>query len=192
MNVFLLVENYKCLFQKQSHIGVLKTCTPMPKCDLNKVVSQLYKNHTLEWVFSCKFAESFQNTFSKNTSGWPLAWGERSPQSFFQNWKIAQIRNVWTYVRKMENPEPNSGKMEEAEENIAHLKITFLVLLERNCTRKIILDVINFWNIQKYKILRSVTLDYFRILSKLFDVLLINIILTSYVIESIKTIFWSF
>ena len=118
--------------------------------------------------------------------------GERSPQSFFQNWKIAQIRNVWTYVRKMKNPEPNSGKMEEAEENIAHLKITFLVLLERNCTRKIILDVINFWNIQKYKILRSVTLDYFRILSKLFDVLLINIILTSYVIESIKTIFWSF
>ena len=92
----------------------------------------------------------------------------------------------------MENPEPNSEKMEEAEENNANLKTTFLVLLERNCTRKIIFDVINFWNIQKYKILRSVTLDYFRILSKLFDVLLINIILTSYVIESIKTIFWSF
>ena len=100
----------------------------------------------------------------------------------------------------MENPEPNSEKMEEAEENNANLKTTFLVLLERNCTRKIILDVINFWNIQKYKILRSVTsIDYFRIKSlqrlqsnKLFDVLFINIILTSYVIESIKTIFWSF
>lgn len=44
----------------------------------------------------------------------------------------------------MENPEPNSEKMEEAEENNANLKTTFLVLLERNCTRKIILDVINF------------------------------------------------
>ena len=34
---------------------------------------QLYWNHTLAWVFSCKFAAYFQNTyFPKNTSGWLL------------------------------------------------------------------------------------------------------------------------
>ena len=32
--------------------------TPMPKCDFNKVA-----NHTSAWVFSCKFAAYFQNTF---------------------------------------------------------------------------------------------------------------------------------
>ena len=38
--------------------------TPMPKCDYNKVALQLYCNHTSAWVFSCKFAAYFQNTFS--------------------------------------------------------------------------------------------------------------------------------
>ena len=38
--------------------------TPMPKCDYNKVALQLYCNRTLAWVFSCKFAAYFQNTFS--------------------------------------------------------------------------------------------------------------------------------
>ena len=37
--------------------------TPMPKCDFNKVALQLYWNHTSAWVFSCKFAAYFQNTF---------------------------------------------------------------------------------------------------------------------------------
>ena len=37
--------------------------TPMPKCDFNKVANQLYWNHTSVWVFSCKFAAYFQNTF---------------------------------------------------------------------------------------------------------------------------------
>ena len=41
---------------------------PMPKCDFDKVAKQLYWNHTLVWVFSCKFAAYFQNTFF-NTSG---------------------------------------------------------------------------------------------------------------------------
>ena len=36
----------------------------MPKCDFNKVALQLYWNHTLAWVFSCKSAAYFQNTFS--------------------------------------------------------------------------------------------------------------------------------
>ena len=38
--------------------------TPMPKCDLNRVTLQLYWNHTLAFVFSCKFAAYFQNTVS--------------------------------------------------------------------------------------------------------------------------------
>ena len=32
----------------------------MSKCDFNKV----YLNHTSTWLFSCKFAAYFQNTFS--------------------------------------------------------------------------------------------------------------------------------
>ena len=38
--------------------------TTMPKCDFNKVAKQRYWNHTSAWVFSCKFATYFQNTFS--------------------------------------------------------------------------------------------------------------------------------
>ena len=38
--------------------------TPMPKCNLNEVALQLYLNRTSAWVFSCKFAAYFQNTFS--------------------------------------------------------------------------------------------------------------------------------
>ena len=60
--------------QKQPSRGVLsKMCsenmqqiyrrTPMPECDFNKVALRLYWNHTLAWVFSCKFAGYFQNTF---------------------------------------------------------------------------------------------------------------------------------
>ena len=36
----------------------------MPKCDFSK----LYRNHTLAWMLSCKFAANIQNTF-RNTSG---------------------------------------------------------------------------------------------------------------------------
>ena len=39
--------------------------TSMPKCDFNKVAKQLNWNHFWAWVFSCKFAAYFQNTFSK-------------------------------------------------------------------------------------------------------------------------------
>ena len=42
--------------------------TSMPKCNFNKV-KQLYSNRTSAWVFSCKFAAYFQNTFPKNNSG---------------------------------------------------------------------------------------------------------------------------
>ena len=33
------------------------------KCDFDKVAKQIYWDHTSAWVFSCKFAAYFQNTF---------------------------------------------------------------------------------------------------------------------------------
>ena len=62
--------------QRQPFRGVLlKKCSEnnqqisrrktMPKCDVNKVSKQLYWNRTSAWVFSCKFAAYFQNTFSQ-------------------------------------------------------------------------------------------------------------------------------
>ena len=39
--------------------------TPVPKCHFSKVALQLYWNRTSTWVFSCKFAPYFQNTFSQ-------------------------------------------------------------------------------------------------------------------------------
>ena len=35
----------------------------MPECDFSKVVLQLYWNHTVAWMYGCKFAAYFQNTF---------------------------------------------------------------------------------------------------------------------------------
>ena len=35
----------------------------MPKNDFNEVAKQLYWNRTSTWVFSCKFAAYFQDTF---------------------------------------------------------------------------------------------------------------------------------
>ena len=68
------------IFQKQPPRGIpRKRCsenmqqiykrTPMPKCDFNKVAKQLYWNHTLAWVFSCKFGAIFRTPFTKNTAG---------------------------------------------------------------------------------------------------------------------------
>ena len=39
----------------------------MLNCELNKDALQLYGNRTSAWLFSCKFAGYFQNTFDKNT-----------------------------------------------------------------------------------------------------------------------------
>ena len=56
---------------------VLKICSKFTgehpcwsaKCDFNKVALQLYWSRTSAWVFSCKFAAYFQNTFfHKKTS----------------------------------------------------------------------------------------------------------------------------
>ena len=38
--------------------------TPMPKFNFNKIALELYWNNTSAWMFSCKFAIYFRNTFS--------------------------------------------------------------------------------------------------------------------------------
>ena len=40
---------------------------PMPKCDFNNVSKQLYWYRISAWVFSCKFAAYFENTFCYKT-----------------------------------------------------------------------------------------------------------------------------
>ena len=60
--------------QKQPSMVILKkSCsenmqqmyrrTPMPKCDFNEVAFQFCWNHTSAWVFSCKLAAYFYNSF---------------------------------------------------------------------------------------------------------------------------------
>ena len=76
--VFVVAKIRKCSIEKQpTRVVPGKKCsenmqrnyrrTPMPKCDFNKVakLKQLYWNRTSAWVFSCKFAAYFQNTFFK-------------------------------------------------------------------------------------------------------------------------------
>ena len=59
---------------RQPSVGVfINTCfenmqqiyrrKPMPKRNFNKVANQVYWNNPSAWVFSCKFAVCFQNTF---------------------------------------------------------------------------------------------------------------------------------
>ena len=68
------VESFCFYFAKDRSNRAEKSCsenmqqiyrrTRMPSCGLNKVVLQLYWNHTSAWVFPCKFAAYFQNTFT--------------------------------------------------------------------------------------------------------------------------------
>ena len=54
--------------------GVLKICSKFTgehPCR-SAIVKQLYWNRTSAWVFCCKFAAYFQNTFFRNSSGWLL------------------------------------------------------------------------------------------------------------------------
>ena len=62
--------------------------TLMLKCDFNKVALQLYWNHTSTWLFSCKFAVYFQNTFV-----WLLLFFSQFCE-FFQD--ICFIKHQWT------------------------------------------------------------------------------------------------
>ena len=57
---------FKGVLEKRCSENMLQTYrrTPMLKCDFNKVALKLYWRHTLAWLFSCKFTDYFQNTFS--------------------------------------------------------------------------------------------------------------------------------
>ena len=59
-----LQSNFMKITLRHGRSPVIYRRTPMPKYDFSKVANQLYWNHTTAWVFSCKFAAYFQNTFS--------------------------------------------------------------------------------------------------------------------------------
>ena len=72
MRIFAKLSSHSEVFLEKSFLKICSKIyrrTTMPKCDFNKVALQLYWNHFLAWVVSCKFAAYFQNSFSKNTSG---------------------------------------------------------------------------------------------------------------------------
>ena len=50
--------------RRSENMQQIYTVKPMPKWDFYIVAKQLYWNHTSEWVFYCKSAAYFQNTFS--------------------------------------------------------------------------------------------------------------------------------
>ena len=71
-NCFRMTAQYT--IQKHTSRSVLRKRCPenmqqiygrtlIPKCDFNKIAKQLYWNQTSSWVFACKFAVYFQNTF---------------------------------------------------------------------------------------------------------------------------------
>ena len=76
--------------------------TPMPKCDFSKVPLQLYWNHTLKWVFSCKFVHIFRTPFPKNTSGRLLFNRFKSEYSMHNQWRIIKE----TDLKKLAKPWP--------------------------------------------------------------------------------------
>ena len=97
--------------QKQPSRGVLvKRCsknmqqiyktTSMPKCDFNKVAKQLYWNRTLAWVFSCKFASYFQNSFSEEHLWVWLLLSNTLRESMYM--LIAFVNQI--YVNSFRNP----------------------------------------------------------------------------------------
>ena len=55
----------RCVLKKRlpENMQQIYRRTHMSKCDFNKVAKQLFWNLTSTWVFSCKFATSFQNPF---------------------------------------------------------------------------------------------------------------------------------
>ena len=70
--------NFSRFIQKQPSTGAfIKKCpenmqqiyrrTPMPKGDFQKVVLQIYWNHTSAWMFSCNLLHIFRTPLYKNT-----------------------------------------------------------------------------------------------------------------------------
>ena len=87
--------------------------TPMPKWDFNKVAMQHYWNHTSTWVFSCKSAAYFQNTFFEEQL-WRAASGlnnfmmhfvERCLANVFVTPEATRTLFIWGYQR------PQSGNI---------------------------------------------------------------------------------
>ena len=72
----------------------------MLKCHFNKVAKQLYWNGTSAWVFSCKFASYFQNTFFLGTSlggCFCIHFSSKSEKLF---WKLREVlRENWLGIR---------------------------------------------------------------------------------------------
>ena len=104
---------------KQPFRGVLsKRCSenihqiykriPILKCDFHKVAKQLYWNHTSAWVFSYEFAAYFQNTFSRNNSGWLLLKFRSQCKLFSQI--IILIRFDNSSIRKHKNIRDNINR----------------------------------------------------------------------------------
>ena len=66
-------REYSVIFRGVIRVVLRKRCSenipyicrriPMMKCDFNKIILQLYWNHTSAWISSCKFAACFQKTF---------------------------------------------------------------------------------------------------------------------------------
>ena len=102
-----------CKYHEQPTRGVfLKSCsknmqqiysrTLMPKCDFNKIVKQLYWNHTSAWVLYCKFAAYFQDTFSTPLVGcfWSMfctwqyiCYSYPSSKAFLQTRRTSKIKH---------------------------------------------------------------------------------------------------
>ena len=79
--------------------------TPRLKCDFNKVVLQLYWNRTSAWVFSCKYAAYFQNTFSLENI-WRVTSGFYQKSSFIQRhvtWNPRQKLKLLTGLLELLN-----------------------------------------------------------------------------------------
>ena len=72
---------------------------PLPKCDFNKVVLQLYWNPTSAGVFSCKFDAYFQNTFFHEH-----LWRAASDCSNFEKEQLRKrilVKKLDTFFRKL-------------------------------------------------------------------------------------------
>ena len=89
------------IHQEQLFLGVLiKSCSeniqqiykraPTTKFGFKKVALQFYWNQTSAWVFSCKFAAYFQNTFS-----WEHLW-----MAVSYSWIWRSNQNIWKYAKR--------------------------------------------------------------------------------------------
>ena len=85
----------RCSYETCSeNIQQIYRTTPMPKCDFNKVAKKLYWNRTSALVFSCKFAEYFQNIFLLEQL-WKAACGMTTVSSKFET---VELKSFYIWV----------------------------------------------------------------------------------------------